>query len=505
MLGSVWLLTLTLTAQVPSPHAAEARGIELRQERRAIRARETTQIQALADRLLKEGHSKEAEDVRARIEPEPSENGPTRFVPLPAIVPKPAPAAPDPAAREWGPIRADAAKALFDLAGRAATSDPRHYDLADECLRAALDRQPDHPEARRLLGFIPFEAGWATPYAVRQKQMGKTDHPTYGWVEASWVPHLEKNELPAPRASKQKAVRWLPAAEADALHAPWEDRWVISTEHFEIRTNVPLSEAIAFGRQLETFHQLFFAILADVIGGNAPIAARFRDKKMTGEPKTDPHLIDYFATRQEYLDHLSRVPPHMGRGLGQSIGFYHPPLPGKKRAPAYFFRDAGGQLPVTATLYHEVSHQLLFESAGRSQFDRNTGNYWVFEGLGTYFETLAVEPDGRLSLGGKVGPRIESARKRLIENGEHIPIGQFVRLNKERFNQDDLVYFHYQEAMALTLFLMQARSREYREPFLDYVKDAYQGRLRPESGRSLEDRLGTTYATLDDQFLKFIK
>ena len=67
---------------------------------------------------------------------------------------------------------------------------------------------------------------------------------------------------------------------------------------------------------------------------------------------------------------------------------------------------------MTATLYHEVSHQLLFESAGRrTTIERNVGNYWVFEGLGTYFETLTAEPDGSLRIGGLVGPRIDEARR----------------------------------------------------------------------------------------------
>ena len=73
---------------------------------------------------------------------------------------------------------------------------------------------------------MPHEGGWATPYAVRQLGMGKVLHPTFGWVEASWVPHLDQGELPAPFATGEK-VRWLPADQADALRSQWGRGWKI--------------------------------------------------------------------------------------------------------------------------------------------------------------------------------------------------------------------------------------------------------------------------------------
>ena len=63
------------------------------------------------------------------------------------------------------------------------------------------------------------------------------------------------------------------------------------------------------------------------------------------------------------------------------------------------------------------------------------------------------------------------------------------------------IYLHYQQAMALTVFLMQWHDGTYRDAFLDYVRDAYRGRIKHGAGRSLQDRLGQPYATLDSQFL----
>ena len=67
------------------------------------------------------------------------------------------------------------------------------------------------------------------------------------------------------------------------------------------------------------------------------------------------------------------------------------------------------------------------------------------------------------------------------------------------------VHLRYQQAEALTVFLMQWHQGTYREGFLDYVRDAYRGRIKRNTGRTLEDRLGQPYATLDAQFLAFLR
>jgi hypothetical protein len=59
--------------------------------------------------------------------------------------------------------------------------------------------------------------------------------------------------------------------------------------------------------------------------------------------------------------------------------------------------------------------------------------------------------------------------------------------------------------MALTVFLMQWHRATYRDAFLDYVRDAYGGRIKRGHGRTLQDRLGQKYSTLDGQFLAFLK
>jgi hypothetical protein len=240
--------------------------------------------------------------------------------------------------------------------------------------------------------------------------------------------------------------------------------------------------------------------MADVVGESLPLARRFRSPALVAEGTYRRHQVAYFATTGEYVE---RLRPKMGPDAEQSLGYYDPPRPGSSRSTAYFFRDAGGQLPITATLYHEVSHQLLFETAGPNAFTRNAGNYWVFEGLGTYFETVSPRPGGALEVGGLVGERIAAARQTLAD-GRFEQLDRFVLLDQNGFNRPDRIHDHYQQAMAFTVFLMQADAQAHRDPFLEYVRDAYRGRIRQTTGRSLEDRLGAPLKDVDARFRAFL-
>lgn len=150
---------------------------------------------------------------------------------------------------------------------------------------------------------------------------------------------------------------------------------------------------------------------------------------------------------------------------------------------------------------------MLWESgvAGPDDYRGNDGNFWVFEGLGTYFETLFPQPDGSLRIGGLVGARNEEARASLTAEGALVPLDRFLSFDKRAFNHRVDIYRHYQQASALTAFLLHGEGGTYREAFLDYVRDAVQGRVRRTSGLGLPERLGRTSQEIDDAFLRYLK
>jgi len=497
MLGSPGIILLAALASGVAPPSAPESAAALRAELRVIRTAEAARLRALAAGLA----PAEAEDVLGRIEPEPPADGSTRFLPLPEVVPAsdPPPKGAAPRGRKEALACADkAAAALFDLADAAAKIG--RFALADECLRGVIARKGDHAEARRLLGFVPHAGGWATPYAVNRLRDGWVLHRVFGWVPAGWVPHLDRGELPG-HIEAGRPVTWLPAAEADALHAEFAEAWTIETAHFHIRSNVPLSELIIFARRLEDLDDVFFALLADVIGPDLPLARRYRSPAPPKAPARR-HRVWYFSSKTEYVAYLR---PKHGPGVEAELGRYDYATKPGAWGTSYFYRDPGAPIAATATLHHEASHQLLFESAGRRAFEANAGNFWVFEGLGTYFETLTPQPDGSLQIGGLVGPRVAKARANILDDGDYLPIADLAAFDQAAFNAEHAVYRHYAESMALAIFLMHADGARYREPFLDYTRDAYRGLLRRGVGRSLADHLGVPYARLDRQFLAFLR
>ena len=190
---------LLMLAQVPPPATGSDPARELEVARRSIVASEAAELKSLAERLSRQGDRVGANRIRERLPRPVDPDGPTRFVPLPEVV---AARAVDRKDEPWRAslkeIEARSAQELFKLAQRAAKTDPPSYALASVCLRAVLERDPDHREARRLLGFVPHNGGWARPFAVEQLKKGLVSHPIFGWMPAQDVPHLDRGELPAP-------------------------------------------------------------------------------------------------------------------------------------------------------------------------------------------------------------------------------------------------------------------------------------------------------------------
>ena len=154
------------------------------------------------------------------------------------------------------------------------------------------------------------------------------------------------------------------------------------------------------------------------------------------------------------------------------------------RMPAYFFRDPERQLPVTANLYHEVSHQFLFETAGPNALHLERRQLLGLRGTGHLFRDRRA-PARRLARGRRPGRPAD-------RGGDQVAGGPRARRSRWPSSSHSAtsrsrtmipgVYLHYQQAMALTVFLMQWHEGTYRDAFLDYVRDAYRGRIKRRRG-----------------------
>ena len=498
-----WLIMLMVQSQ--PENARTENGAGLRQQLRMLEDSEQAQWEKLAETLEKSGKTEAATETRKQISPPYSTNAPELFLPLPEIV-----QAMDDQEFELSDearaIRDQTAKKLLELAKKSVIPGVDRFSFADHCLREILRRDPNHPEARRLLGYVSNQGGWATPFALEQLKAGMKRHPLYGWVPASWFEELDRGNLPGTVINREVPEQWLPAAKANELRSDILARpWMITTPHFKIRTNVPLAEAITFERRLEAFHGMFFSLLGDVIGRERlPLAQRFSNTKPASSAVPRRYEVWFFADRTGYINYFKRT---FQKDEQISLGYFMPPSEArmfKTNSRSYFFQDPNAAIDTESTLFHEVSHQLLFETAGASRFERNPGNHWVWEGLGSYFETVRVDSETlEISVGEPSGPRMAQARLRLVDRGERIPLQDFVAMDRARFEATPGIYLNYAQAMALTLFLMHSEQGKYRDGFQNYVRSAYDGRLK--GAHSLEQYLLTTFEELDTEFARFLK
>ena len=470
------ILALCLIVQVPPPAAQPdpAKVKELRREHDSILQGESAKLAKVVENLEKDGKASLAGEVRGLIALEPAKDGPRRFVPLPEIVP---PAKDDKALAgkpaeptEVKDIRSATAKSLLDLARCAGKRGAWPWrTLACAKSSIAIPIKPRREDCSAT--FRSTAAGRRVTQCANSKTAGLCMQSTVGLTRVGFrisnatnCPEsaaTARSALDSRRRGGLFAARFL--ASLDDQHRTFSD-----SDQRDAR------RGDRFARRVEDFHQLFLALFADVIGPGHPLAARFEGK----EPKVSkpqPHLIDYFSSRTGFVAYL--------RGMNidpkDSLGYYIPPESSNKRMPSYFYKDEGGEISSFETLYHESSHQLLFENAGPALFEHNLGNYWPFEGLGTYFETVRPQTDGALLIGGRTGRRFDVARTRILGRKEYTQLDRFVAMSKKTFLSppEGDVYLDYGQAMALTIFLLESDRGRYRDEFLDYVRDVYKGRV----------------------------
>ena len=149
---------------------------------------------------------------------------------------------------------------------------------------------------------------------------------------------------------------------------------------------------------------------------------------------------------------------------------------------------------------------MLFETAGPNSYTKNIGNFWVFEGLGTYFETVTPQPDGSLEVGGLVGPRIAEAYQSWWFGDVRYRWRNSWRSTKRQFRDKVQIYHNYQQAMALTVFLMQWNHGAYRDD-VSRLRSRRLSRADQAWHRPVHFEIGCISRTrsLDKQFLTFLK
>jgi hypothetical protein len=379
--------------------------------------------------------------------------------------------------------RPNYADALFDLAKSAAEAG--QLSLAFQWATETLHQNPDHADARRVLGYEQRDGLWLTAYGLRMAEAGKVWHPQFGWVYEEEIPRYE--------ASKRSVGgRWV-SAEADAARRThMKNGWQVRTDHFLVTTNHSLEAAAELAARLERLHQVWRQLFAGFYLSETEVRRLFAGER---EPRKQlrPFRVYYHRDHEAYADALRRRQPR----IAETLGIYF-----DADNEAHFFagddQDAG-------TLYHEAVHQLFQESRPTARQIGRDANFWIVEGVATYFESLTEHADPEAGLYYTVGEesagRLPAARDRLLDKF-YVPLAELIQFGKTDLQQHPDIAKLYSQSAGLSAFFMNSQDGRYREPLVHYLNEVYAGR---DNEQSLRHATGGSYHELDAEYRRFIE
>lgn len=237
---------------------------------------------------------------------------------------------------------------------------------------------------------------------------------------------------------------------ARTVRVRWSNPRQVTTKHFLILADAELAAIEELALELERFHaiwsQLFFPLWkdrggwdrsGDVATGRAP--ARSPPRSTTRGRETEPTKLRVviFRDLDQYQSALAGQPP----ATRVSTGFYSEPLrttflrqPTTVVDPAETDTDLAAIAEARATLYHELTHQLLAEAtearAGSSPGMR--GGFWLAEAVACLMESTHIR-DGRATVGGWESSRLQFARHRVLVNGDSLTLSEIEPWGRNQF------------------------------------------------------------------------
>jgi hypothetical protein len=372
------------------------------------------------------------------------------------------------------------AEALFALSTEAV--EEGEASQAFPMLVETLRENPDHAEARKILGYERLNDRWLTPFEARKTREKQVWHPKFGWLPAANVKRHEGGE-------QFYRNRWMKSEDANRLGAQPKNGWNVATEHYIVHTDHSLEEGVRLATRLERLYDVWQQMFAGFCATEEQLARRYRGQAATRR-EPPQHKVTLFRNRDGYIEALKKEQPN----IELSSGFYL-----ANRREAYFYVADGEQ--DDTNLYHEATHQLFSEIRPVSRDIGRTVNFWIIEGIACYMESLA-EADGWTLLGGNNAVRLRDAQHRLLADNFYVPLAELIGIGMEQLQHDPRIAKLYSQSAGLTHFLMHGAAGRYRESLVEYLVAVYTGRDRADT---LPTLTGQSDARLDEQYREFLK
>lgn len=350
-------------------------------------------------------------------------------------------------------VRRERAASLFDEATRAVEGDKAAY--AYQLLHEVLREDPDHAEARRILGYRKqARGGWSLSGAATDNT---PTQPRFAHPKLAWQPRTY---------------------------------WRLETPHFSITTNHSADAAKDLGEKLEKLNALWRQVYFDYWSTAEGLKARF-DGGSESLARTRPkHQVVLFASREQYLVHLRPVEPQIDLTSGIYLD---------RQRTSYFY---AGDPDVEPTWQHEATHQ-LFQEVVPDAVDRpgQSQNFWAIEGVAMYMESLAPH-EGFWTVGGCEADRVQFARYRALAGDFAPPLERTAALGREQVQRDPDIRKWYAHFAGLVHFLMDGEQGRHRPAFIRLLTMIYRGQDRGDSLALLTE---TNFDQLNEQYFAWLK
>jgi hypothetical protein len=345
---------------------------------------------------------------------------------------------------------------------------------------------PNHADARRVLGYEKDGDQWAGTYSIRQMKDGFIWHPKFGWIAAEDAPQYEAGQ-------RKIGKRWITAEDDAKRHATIDDGWRVRTDHFQVTTDHSREAAAELASRLEGIYQAWLQLCGAYLIEAAELEKRFAGKQSSSY-RGKPFQVVYYRTRDEYNDALIRQQAQIAKTLGiyfdntRTLHFFA----GKDQSPG--------------TITHEAVHQFFQESTKSARNVGGLANAWILEGIACYFESLTpVQLAAELqafSVGTPDTGRLAAAYKNAIQDGFYIPLEELTRLGTSDLQRRSDIAKLYSQSAGLATFFMHYRDGLYRPALMEYLRLVYAGQDKPTT---LEEVTGASFGELDAQYHEFLK
>lgn len=463
--------------------SAYAAGDDIPEAAAKLRTQYAADLEQLAKWCESNGLKEEARKTRRVLSP----SDPYKlYVPIlpDAVGPAKLSADAPPKVVEWNErldkLRQDNAMSFYELARRAVRNG--YAGLAFQLVLDAVQANPDCEPARRVLGYQKFHDQWCTFYEAKKLRAGFVWNQKFGWL-------LKGHERRYEAGQRFSDGHWISAEEDARRHSDIRTGWNIETEHYAIRTNASIEQAVALGVKLERLNRLWQRIFIRYYASESDVVALFDGRLKTAMGSPSRHSVFYYRDRNDYNRSLRPVMPN----IEISIGFYRD-MPGR----AYFFV---GKECDDRTMYHEATHQLFHESKLVASNVGGRGNFWIVEGIAMFMESLRQE-DGYYVLGGFDDERLHAASYRRLHDDFYVPLAEFVDFDMEKLQKDPRISKLYSQAAGLTHFLIFNDGGRYRDALVAYLLIVYAGR---DNHDTLAKLTGKSYGELDKQYREFLE